>query len=210
MAIERVIFAVLIASSLISMVSAIAGTATFYTTYIPSACYGFQDQGTMIAAANPSLFNNRAACGTSYRVRCTGSTNSVPACRNGEVIVRIVDLCPGCGPNQLDLSREAFSRIANPDAGRIRIDYNRSNSGCTPPFSPSLPPEEDDSSSSGEESSALSGEVVVPRKRVRLENASSDLPSDVDQDGIRTPPFAEEAERVVGSLLSWTVDLSFC
>ncbi|KAG8372459.1 hypothetical protein BUALT_Bualt12G0068400 [Buddleja alternifolia] len=123
MAIERVLIAVLIAASLISMASAIPGTATFYTVYVPSSCYGFQDQGTMIAAANPGLFNNRAACGRRYRVRCTGGTNSVPACRNGEVIVRIVDLCPGCGPDQLDLSREAFSAIANPDAGRIRIDY---------------------------------------------------------------------------------------
>ncbi|KAI3444099.1 hypothetical protein Pfo_000764 [Paulownia fortunei] len=127
MAIERIIIAVIIASSLISMASAIAGTATFYTTYVPSACYGFQDQGTMIAAANPSLYNNRAACGRRYRVRCTGATNQgIPQpCRNGEIIVKIVDLCPGCGANQLDLSQQAFSRIANPDAGRIRIDYTQ-------------------------------------------------------------------------------------
>ncbi|KAI3444100.1 hypothetical protein Pfo_000765 [Paulownia fortunei] len=127
MAIERVIITVIIASSLISMASAIAGTATFYTTYVPSACYGFQDQGTMIAAANPGLYNNGAACGRRYRVRCTGPTNQgIPQpCRNGEITVRIVDLCPGCGANQLDLSQQAFSRIANPDAGRIRIDYNQ-------------------------------------------------------------------------------------
>ncbi|KAI3444104.1 hypothetical protein Pfo_000769 [Paulownia fortunei] len=118
MAIGRVIIFALVAASLISIASAIPGTATFYTTYIPSACFGFQDQGTMIAAANPALYNNGAACGRSYRVRCTGAN-----CRNGEVTVRIVDLCPGCGPNQLDLSREAFSIIADPNAGRIQIDY---------------------------------------------------------------------------------------
>ncbi|KAH6817461.1 hypothetical protein C2S51_002162 [Perilla frutescens var. frutescens] len=124
MAIERIIIAVIVASSLISMASAIAGEATYYTTYVPSSCYGFEDQGTMIAAANPGLFNNRAACGRFYKVRCTGPTNNVPnACRNGEVTVKIVDLCPGCGPNQLDLSLQAFSIIGNPDAGRIRIDY---------------------------------------------------------------------------------------
>ncbi|KAI3444098.1 hypothetical protein Pfo_000763 [Paulownia fortunei] len=127
MGIERVIIAVIIASTLIYMASAVPGTATFYTSYVPSACYGYQDQGTMIAAANPSLYNNGAACGRRYRVRCTGATNQAPQpCRNGEIIVRIVDLCPGCRANQLDLSQHAFSRIANPDAGRIRIDYTSS------------------------------------------------------------------------------------
>ncbi|KAL2481022.1 putative EG45-like domain containing protein 1 [Abeliophyllum distichum] len=127
MAIERIIIAALIAAGLISVATAIPGTATFYTTYVPSSCYGFQDQGTLIAAANPALFNNREACGRRYRVRCTGATNGgVPQpCTGNEVTVRIVDLCPGCGPNQLDLSQPAFSRIANPNAGRILIDYTR-------------------------------------------------------------------------------------
>ncbi|KAL7097345.1 hypothetical protein ACP275_10G138800 [Erythranthe tilingii] len=127
MAVEiRVIMAVVIASTLISMASAIDGTATYYTTYVPSACYGFQDQGTLIAAANPSLYNNGAACGRRYRIRCTGGTNQTPnPCRSGEVTVRIVDLCPGCGANQLDLSQQAFSTIGNLDAGRIRIDYTQ-------------------------------------------------------------------------------------
>ncbi|CAI9782988.1 unnamed protein product [Fraxinus pennsylvanica] len=66
MAIERIIMATLIATSLISMASAIPGTATFYTTYVPSACYGFEDRGTMIAAANPSLYNNGGACGQRF------------------------------------------------------------------------------------------------------------------------------------------------
>ncbi|KAL8040952.1 hypothetical protein ABFX02_10G133700 [Erythranthe guttata] len=103
-----IVFVAVIASSLISMASARDGTATFYTEYLPSACYGYEGQGTLIAAANPRLYNNGAACGRTYKVRCT------------------VDLCPGCGNYQLDLSKQVFSRIANPDAGRIRIDYTRS------------------------------------------------------------------------------------
>ncbi|KAI4295350.1 hypothetical protein L6164_035404 [Bauhinia variegata] len=116
----------LVITSLASTASAIAGTATYYTVYVPSACYGYEDQGTLIAAANPSLYNNGAACGRMYRVTCTGGTNNVPnPCRSGSVTVKIVDLCPGCGENQLDLSQEAFSQIANPDAGRITIDYTQ-------------------------------------------------------------------------------------
>ncbi|KAH6818558.1 hypothetical protein C2S51_002161 [Perilla frutescens var. frutescens] len=129
MAIERVIIAVIISSTLVAMVSATSGTSTFYTTYVPSACYGYADQGIMIAAAPRNLFylsNGGRACGQMYRIRCTGGTNSVPnPCRAGDVVVKIVDLCPGCADNQIDLSQQAFSKIGNPDAGKIRIDFTR-------------------------------------------------------------------------------------
>ncbi|XP_028775426.1 EG45-like domain containing protein [Neltuma alba] len=111
--------------SLFSVASAISGTATFYTVYVPSACYGFQDQGTMIAAASDPIYNNGAACGRMYRVTCTSGTNSVPnPCKAGSVTVKVVDRCPspGCQAT-LDLSQEAFSLIANPDAGKVNIDY---------------------------------------------------------------------------------------
>lgn len=125
MAIERAILLALIATSLISVASAIAGTATYYTVYVPSACYGFQDQGVLVAAANRALYNNGAACGNFYNVRCTGRTNLgvLQPCKGGVVRVKIVDLCPGCVDNQLDLSQEAFSTIADLNAGRILIDY---------------------------------------------------------------------------------------
>ncbi|XP_073271763.1 EG45-like domain containing protein [Primulina huaijiensis] len=126
MATERIIILAIIIASVVSVASAVAGTATYYTVYLPSACYGYQDQGTMIAAANRDLYDNGAACGKNYRVKCTGPTNQgVPQpCRNGEIIVKIVDLCPGCGTNQLDLSEQAFSTIADPNAGKIQIEYN--------------------------------------------------------------------------------------
>ncbi|XP_054795552.1 EG45-like domain containing protein [Prosopis cineraria] len=111
--------------SFVSVASATAGTATFYTVYVPSACYGYQDQGTMIAAASDSIWNNGAACGKMYRITCTSGTNSVPQpCKGGSVTVKIVDRCPspGCQAT-IDLSQEAFSVIANPDAGKVNIDY---------------------------------------------------------------------------------------
>ncbi|GKC82318.1 EG45-like domain containing protein [Tanacetum coccineum] len=78
-------------------------------------------------AANSGLFANRAACGTRYRVTCTSGTNlGVPQpCTGNSVDVTVVDLCPGCASNQLNLSQEAFAVIANRDAGRINIEYNR-------------------------------------------------------------------------------------
>ncbi|PON83071.1 RlpA-like double-psi beta-barrel domain containing protein [Trema orientale] len=44
------------------------GIATFYTPpYQPSSCYGFKDQGVMIAAASDAIYNNGAACGKMYQ-----------------------------------------------------------------------------------------------------------------------------------------------
>ncbi|XP_017245633.1 putative EG45-like domain containing protein 1 [Daucus carota subsp. sativus] len=99
------------------------GTATFYTNYVPSACYGNHDSGVMIAAASDPLWNNGAICGKTFTVTCTGPTNPVPhPCTGKSVTVKIVDHCPGCG-GTLDLSKEAFQTIANPVAGVIKIDY---------------------------------------------------------------------------------------
>ena len=81
----------------------------------------------MILAANGGLYANGGACGTRYRVTCTSGTNAgVPQpCTGNSVDVTVVDRCPGCAGNQVDLSQEAFAVIANTDAGRINIEYNQ-------------------------------------------------------------------------------------
>eukprot|EP00250_Pteridium_aquilinum_P019151 c24320_g1_i1 orf=208-606(-) len=102
-----------------------SGSATYYTTYTPSSCYGDDTSqflpGNMIAAANSAIFNNKAACGWTYQISCTGN-----GCNGGgPITVKIVDLCPGCDSTQFDLSQEAFSAIADLSVGRISIDYTR-------------------------------------------------------------------------------------
>nr|XP_017245634.1 PREDICTED: putative EG45-like domain containing protein 1 [Daucus carota subsp. sativus] len=98
------------------------GTATFYTNYVPSACYGDHDSGVMIAAASDPLWDNGAICGKTFTVKCTGPANPVPhPCTGESVTVKVVDHCPGCG-GTLDLSKEAFKAIADPVAGIIKID----------------------------------------------------------------------------------------
>ncbi|CAD6338553.1 unnamed protein product [Miscanthus lutarioriparius] len=122
--------AVLLIAALLGLVSASLadqGTATYYTVYTPSACYGYQDEGTMIAAASDGLWDNGAACGRMYQVSCAGGTNATPnPCKGGSVTVKIVDRCPspGCQAT-LDLSQEAFNTIGNLDAGKILINYNQ-------------------------------------------------------------------------------------
>ncbi|ESR64891.1 hypothetical protein CICLE_v10010346mg [Citrus x clementina] len=114
-----------IVATLSSVAYATPGIATFYTTYTPSACFGNNGQGVMIAAAGDALWDNGAVCGKMFNVKCTGARNAVPhPCTGESVTVKIVDHCPGC-PSTIDLSREAFTQIANPVAGIINIDYHQ-------------------------------------------------------------------------------------
>ncbi|KAJ0032024.1 hypothetical protein Pint_14268 [Pistacia integerrima] len=74
----------------------------------------------MIAAAGYAIWNNKAACNKSYRVKCIGATNKgVPQpCTGASVVVKIVDLCPqGCRAT-FDLSQEAFAKIAKRERSR--------------------------------------------------------------------------------------------
>lgn len=80
----------------------------------------------MIAAANKHMYNNGAVCGTKYKVRCTGPIGRGPnPCHGGDVEVTMVDLCDGCKDDQIDLSEDAFSQIADTDAGIIKIKYHK-------------------------------------------------------------------------------------
>ncbi|PON46071.1 Expansin [Trema orientale] len=107
---------------------ALEGTATFYNRpYTPSACFGNEDHGRLVAGVSNELWNNGAACGRTIGVMCTGATNLAPqSCIKGidiAVVVEITDHSPKCS-STINLSEDAFSVIANPDAGRIRIEYD--------------------------------------------------------------------------------------
>ncbi|KAK4404475.1 EG45-like domain containing protein [Sesamum angolense] len=78
-------------------------------------------------AASDAIWDNKAACGRSYKVTCTGATNKgVPhPCTGQSVVVRIVDYCPPGCRGTIDLSQEAFSIIANPEAGKSTLNLIR-------------------------------------------------------------------------------------
>ncbi|KAH7440700.1 hypothetical protein KP509_03G006800 [Ceratopteris richardii] len=104
---------------------AIAGRASYYTVYTPSACYGYDSSqfpgDGNFAAASSAIYNGGAACGQYYTIACTGN-----GCNGGGPIsVKILDLCPGCAANQFDLSETAFSNIADTAVGVIDIDYSQ-------------------------------------------------------------------------------------
>lgn len=90
-----------------------------------SACNGYADDGAFIAAASDTLWKNRAACGKYYIVECLGGTNQAPQpCHEiAAVVVKIVDYCPSTECGTINLSKYAFSAIADLNAGRIKVNY---------------------------------------------------------------------------------------
>ncbi|XP_057787767.1 EG45-like domain containing protein [Salvia miltiorrhiza] len=109
-----------------SVANAEQGTATFYTApYVPSSCHGYSNDGVMIAAASDAIWDKRAACDRKYKVRCSGATNKGDPhpCTGRTVVVKIVDYCPAGCRGTIDLSQEAFAIIANPDAGKVNIQF---------------------------------------------------------------------------------------
>ncbi|KAK1416853.1 hypothetical protein QVD17_25970 [Tagetes erecta] len=129
MASVRVYSSILVVLSLLCFASSDTGIGTINAPpYLPSKCFGYQDQGVMIAAVNEDLWDDGALCGKYFEVTCTGGTNKGtphPCTDNPTVTVMITDLCPppGC-KGDLDLSHEAFSTIADPNAGGIKISYH--------------------------------------------------------------------------------------
>jgi expansin (peptidoglycan-binding protein) len=90
-----------------------SGESTYYKATGKGNCSFDATDDLMVAAINTKDYANAAMCGTYLDV-------SGP---NGSVIVRVVDRCPGCKPGGLDLSRQAFERIAETAAGRVPVSW---------------------------------------------------------------------------------------
>ncbi|MBX3157725.1 MAG: hypothetical protein KF773_17280 [Deltaproteobacteria bacterium] len=90
------------------------GEGTYYAATGAGNC-GFDASpgDLMVAALNDPDYGTAGRCGACVEV--TGP--------DGVVTVRIVDRCPECKHGDLDLSREAFARIAPLAAGRVPITW---------------------------------------------------------------------------------------
>ncbi|KAF2772079.1 hypothetical protein EJ03DRAFT_212547 [Teratosphaeria nubilosa] len=76
------------------------GTATFYRPpYQPTECYGGDPSqfpnSNLFACANDGVWDNGAACGRQYFVRCISSTQHKICIPNQQIQIKIVD---NCGP----------------------------------------------------------------------------------------------------------------
>ncbi|KAF2490317.1 rare lipo protein A, partial [Lophium mytilinum] len=97
----------------------ISGGMCSFTTYtLPSGIFG-----TALSDSNWDTAGNCGAC-----ISVTGpSGNSIKA--------MIVDQCPGCGLNHLDLFPDAFSALANPTKGVIDVSWTVVPCDITSPIS---------------------------------------------------------------------------
>ncbi|WP_454855376.1 expansin EXLX1 family cellulose-binding protein [Promicromonospora soli] len=100
------------------------GDATHYEAADGNgACLFGPSDDMMIAAMNETDYEASKACGAYVLVR---------AANGKSVTVRITNLCPlPCAPGQLDLSREAFSELADWKLGRIPITWTLLSPGTS-------------------------------------------------------------------------------
>lgn len=92
-----------------------SGEATFYDPNGNGNCsFGTSVLGRDIAALNNPDYNLAAWCGACAEV--TGP--------KGKITVFIQDRCPECKSGDLDLNPEAFDKIADHAAGRVKITWN--------------------------------------------------------------------------------------
>ncbi|WP_370103174.1 expansin EXLX1 family cellulose-binding protein [Streptacidiphilus sp. MAP12-20] len=92
------------------------GVATAYAAADGNgACLFGPSSDLMVAAMNYTDYESSKACGDYVLVR---------AANGASLTVRIVNECPlPCAPGQLDLSQQAFARLANLSVGRLPITW---------------------------------------------------------------------------------------
>ena len=90
------------------------GEGTYYGADGSGNCsYDPSPGDLLVAAMNDPQYANSSVCGM-----CADVTGPL-----GKVTVRIVDRCPECKTGDLDLSLQAFTRIAEQSAGRVKISW---------------------------------------------------------------------------------------
>ncbi|XP_047966457.1 EG45-like domain containing protein 2 [Salvia hispanica] len=103
------------------------GTATSYEPpYTPTRCNGNRaDQfpsGNLFVQVSEGLWDNGAACGRRYRLRCLSGNNR--PCKGGTVDVRVVDFCTRrpC-PSTIVMSTDAFAAVSKSADAKINIEF---------------------------------------------------------------------------------------
>ena len=97
--------------------AATSGEATHYELAsggMGNCSYPSPPAGQLYVALSPSEYGGSAACGSYLQV--TGP--------DGSVTVEVVDQCPECQAGHIDLSEQAFAKIAPLSAGLVPVTYH--------------------------------------------------------------------------------------
>ncbi|UQA54988.1 expansin EXLX1 family cellulose-binding protein [Polyangium aurulentum] len=102
------------------------GEGTYYAATGAGACSfdASSDNPLLVGAMNAPDYANSGVCGACAHVKGP----------EGEVTVRIVDLCPECAHGDIDLSPQAFELLAPLEKGRIPISWQFVPCGASGPI----------------------------------------------------------------------------
>ncbi|CAO3621311.1 unnamed protein product [Cunninghamella blakesleeana] len=94
--------------------SLFSGEATFFNLGLGS-CGKTNNDNDLAVALSGILMKSGKYCGKRIKVVTDDGK---------EVTCKVVDTCPVCAKNAIDLSPAAFKKLANPDKGRINIKWS--------------------------------------------------------------------------------------
>lgn len=101
-------------------------TLMFFSLCTATKCYGRSKEqfppANMFVAVSDGLWDNGAACGRKYRLKCLSGNNK--PCKDQTIDVQVVDAClkNPCQSN-LVLSKDAFAAISRIPDAKINIEY---------------------------------------------------------------------------------------
>ncbi|OTA56009.1 hypothetical protein K449DRAFT_336853 [Hypoxylon sp. EC38] len=95
--------------ALIAPSIAFSGDMTFYYPGV-GACGGTNTNNDMVVAMSP---NQDGHCGKTIKISYGGKTATA----------LVVDKCPGCPGDNIDVSPAVFDELANPDKGRVQVTW---------------------------------------------------------------------------------------
>ncbi|KAJ0977788.1 hypothetical protein J5N97_013262 [Dioscorea zingiberensis] len=112
---------------MIIIVNGDVGTAASYDPpYLPTKCPGYDrddlPEGGLFVAASSGVWDNGAACGRRYKLRCLSGLKR--PCKDASIVVEVVDLCKTnpC-PATLVLPNKAFHAVSKISRTKINIEY---------------------------------------------------------------------------------------
>jgi len=98
------------------------GRTTFYNPGL-GACGTTNTDASMVAAMNAPTFNNYPGAGTNPNTNPICGKKVTVKYKGKSVVVKVVDKCPTCGPDAIDLSPSAFKKLAPLSVGHIRATW---------------------------------------------------------------------------------------
>ncbi|PON80762.1 Expansin [Parasponia andersonii] len=118
----------LLCSDILGILGDVGSAGSYDPPYLPTKCNGddqdqFPEDGYFVAVSD-GLWDNGAACGRRYQMRCISGPRR--PCKGGSIVVQVVDFCKSdpCRAT-LRLSNKAFQAISRFPKARINVEYQQ-------------------------------------------------------------------------------------